>query len=488
MKKEIAVILPTYKRAEKLKKVLENYQKTSKRSNLYFVIHPEDKETKKFLDKNKQFYFVTKLEYTQSVNYAIKRTKEPFILCAADDVVFKRNWENKLLSMAYENPDKHIFGGIDMWDISKTLLHISHPFIRRSYIKTLPSGLLYWKEYIHYMNDIELIQRGLRDNVVMIIPEVIIEHPHPCVKKVPHDKWDKTYLRSEKVKKRDNDIYNRRCWEFWQYEHEYLHKGYCIPTRLNPLYNQTLLSIVIPSWNDIDFLKQVLLSIAENTYYRYEIIIIDDASDKYQKNKIPWELVKTEDFLKSIVLNDESCSLRVVRNKKHKWINYNWNLGARLAKGQYIAFLNSDITLSNGWDKFLIAGLEIPYCKTTISCPYERNPHIQEPFPLGSFFAKYYPNMIRGNCFMLRKADVYKLFPIPSQIKHWCGDNVLADRAEQLNGVHWSNNACIYHYLTQSGKRLPKNKYLKRVIADVLAYQRYSGKSMKPVLKEMRLS
>jgi glycosyltransferase involved in cell wall biosynthesis len=441
---------------------------------LYFIVTPEDVDSIKVLKKLKQKYFVLDGEYCAAINYGVKKTQEPFIVCAADDVVFQPGWDSRLFMMALQNPSKNIFGGIDSWKVSKTLIHISHPMVRRSYIK----GNLYYPDYIHYNEDVELIQRGWKEGCVLITPEILIEHPHPYAEGKTEEEFDDTYKRSMKNCKHDGDIYNRRKGEFEMVDYDYLHRGLVIPTKLNPLYNQTLLSIVIPTYNDADFLKGCLLSIAKNTYYKYEIIIIDNGSDEIQKTGTPWDMINTKELLEGFQLEDQSCSIKVIRWDKNRWINPAWNYGAKIAKGQYIVYPNADITVSYHWDKFLVAALEMPDHPFTISCPYETNPGHPQPFMLDAFFMKNFPKMLKGPCFMFRKADVPKLFPIPTKIKHWCGDNVLADRANALNGICFINKAQIHHFGTQAGKRIPVTKYTDRVYADMVAYEKWSGKSM----------
>jgi glycosyltransferase involved in cell wall biosynthesis len=462
--KDIAVIVPTYKRANKLRAFIDNFIANSSRATLYFVITPDDKESQECLEKLGQNYFVFDGEYVASINYGVANTKEPFILCGSDDIEFKDCWDSELLEMA-KDESKHIFGGFDCWPVSQTGFHISHPMVRRSYIK----GNLYHHEYIHYMNDVELVQRGLKEGCVMITQETLIEHPMN-----KEEKRDSTYNRSLQNLKHDKDIYNRRKGEFEMVDAQYLHDGLAIPTKLHYAYNNVLVSIIVPSFNDIEVLKRCLLSISANTYYRYELIVINDGSDKLQTQRLPWEKINTKEFFDSLVLEDESCSLRVIHNKKQKWINYNWNLGMKLARGQVVAFINSDVTVSKDWDKFLVALLD----RCTIACPYTRSPKEPTPRALNPFFVKYSPNLINGPCFMLRKSNIKELFPIPKNIVHWCGDNVLADRAEKMRGVLFTPLSETFHQVMYSSRKVDKNKFRERVEKDLKAYEKWSGKNM----------
>lgn len=469
----IAALIPTYKRADKLAEFVRNHNETSKESKLYFIVEPDDLDTQVLLDSLKENYFVFNGEYVAAINHGFDQTEEEFVLCAADDVVFFDGWDEKLLALT-EDPTKHIFGGIDEWKISMTQKHISHPLIRRSAF----SSPLYFPEYIHYMCDIEFIQRGLRAGCVSITPEILISHPHTVSEHLEQKDWDQTYKKSFEKIAYDRDLYERRKAEFEMYEFEDLKENRVVPTRSNPEYNKTLLTIVIPSYKDYEFIQKTLQSVVNNTFYRYEIIIINDSvSDGVALS--PWEIVNHKVFLDSLELQDRSCRIRVFHNTKQKWVNHNWNMGADLAQGQYIAFINSDVQLSEDWDKYLISALETPYHKFTIACPFETNPHISKPYSLDKAMMKYCPNMIKGQCFLVRKSDVPVLFPIPAQIKHWCGDNWLADQAEKQGGVVFAKKAVVHHLISQSSKKIPSLKLQIRTYKDILAYEKLTGKSLK---------
>lgn len=469
----IATLVPTYKRADKLEKFASDFHKNSVESNLYFIITPDDTESRDELLRLGETFLTVEGEYVSAINYGFDMTSEEFVCCASDDVVFNKGWDTTLLEMA-KDTTKHIFGGIDEWKVSRTLKHISHPLIRRSHFRSP----LYYPEYIHYMCDVEFIQRGWKEDCVMVAPELLIEHPHTFEDGDDPTKWDSTYKKSFAKINLDKDLYDRRKAEFEMWDFDDLKEGRVVPTKLNPIYNETLISIIIPTFNDYEFLKQCLQSIVNNTFYRYELIIINDHSDDKYKLEIPGQTLNYREFLDGIELEDKSCSIRVVHNDEQKWINYNWNMGAVMAKGQYLAFLNADIELSQDWDKYLVSALENPARKFTVASPYEINPHTNVPFSLDKWFMKHVPHMLKGPCFMLRKSDVPFIFPIPSQMKHWCGDNWIADKANAMGGVVYARKAVIFHYITQSGNKIKKSKISSRTYKDILAYEKLTGKNM----------
>lgn len=229
-----------------------------------------------------------------------------------------------------------------------------------------------------------------------------------------------------------------------------------------------MISIVLPVYNAKSFVENTLLSIARSTVNPFELIIIDDNSDK-----------ETKEFLESVRIDLPGCSLKLIRNKKQMWINHNWNIGASVATQPYIAFLNSDITLSKGWDEALINDLK--HC--TISCPYEKRGG--KLYGVDPLIASCQVGMIKGMCFMIKSSDVKDLFPIPSQLFHFCGDNYLAWKAKRMEGVNLTVNATITHAVTASGRLVDRQTYNHLTIRDVLEFEKLSKLNFDPILRNL---
>lgn len=229
-----------------------------------------------------------------------------------------------------------------------------------------------------------------------------------------------------------------------------------------------MISVVIPVFNALEYLQITLRSLANNTHYPFELILIDDNSDE-----------GTREFIRGIELDKtlikSGCTLIKYRNNKQKWVNYNWNLGIKLATQPYVAFLNSDILLAPHWDGFLVGGLD---AGATVTCPYQRING--QPMKMSPFQEQISPNQINGSCFMVRKQDADTFFPIPSQLFHWCGDNWIADHSTHTRYV---KDVVIDHAISKSN---PKTKeYYHLVIRDLLEYERLAHRSMRPVIDLM---
>lgn len=95
-----------------------------------------------------------------------------------------------------------------------------------------------------------------------------------------------------------------------------------------------LVSIIIPTRDRVEILKNAIDSILNKTSYsRYEIIIIDNGSKEE----------KTLDYFKKIKNN--YSNIRVIREECDFNYSYLNNVGVKNAKGEYLVLLNNDIEI-----------------------------------------------------------------------------------------------------------------------------------------------
>jgi len=86
-------------------------------------------------------------------------------------------------------------------------------------------------------------------------------------------------------------------------------------------------SIVIPTFNCSDLLQKALTSVFSQTYQNFEVIVVDNSSTD-----------NTKDVLNSF----DDKTLRVIRVNNNGIIAHSRNKGIENAKGDWIAFLDSD--------------------------------------------------------------------------------------------------------------------------------------------------
>lgn len=94
-----------------------------------------------------------------------------------------------------------------------------------------------------------------------------------------------------------------------------------------------LVSVVIPAYNEELTIRNCLKSLAEGSYKKIEVILIDDFSND-----------KTASVAKEIA-KKLKVDLTVIRNNIHKERGISRNLGAKTAKGNSILFIDADMQL-----------------------------------------------------------------------------------------------------------------------------------------------
>src|SRR6185437_3911712 len=96
----------------------------------------------------------------------------------------------------------------------------------------------------------------------------------------------------------------------------------------NHTLTHPLVSVIIPCYNAEKYIGQAIESILNQTYKNFEIIIINDGSTD-----------QSADIINNYILLDNSIQLY---NQPNKGVSASRNKGIDLAKGQIIAFLDSD--------------------------------------------------------------------------------------------------------------------------------------------------
>ena len=100
----------------------------------------------------------------------------------------------------------------------------------------------------------------------------------------------------------------------------------------NKKKEKTKIDIILPNFNSSRFITKTINSILRQSYKNWQLIIIDDCSDKETKN-----------LLKKI----SKKKIKVFFLKKNRGAGFCRNLAIKKSKSPYIAFIDSDDT----WEK-----------------------------------------------------------------------------------------------------------------------------------------
>lgn len=87
-------------------------------------------------------------------------------------------------------------------------------------------------------------------------------------------------------------------------------------------------SVIIPTYNRAEFIINTLESVFNQKFKNYEVIIVDNLS--------------TDNTLEVLDYYLQNNKIKLIVNDRNYERSYSRNIGARLAKGQYITYLDSD--------------------------------------------------------------------------------------------------------------------------------------------------
>ncbi|MFH1851403.1 MAG: glycosyltransferase [Candidatus Neomarinimicrobiota bacterium] len=102
-----------------------------------------------------------------------------------------------------------------------------------------------------------------------------------------------------------------------------------------------LASIIILTWNGIDYTRKCVESIRTNTRYPYEIIFVDNGSSD-----------GTREYLADLVAGQRNFQL-IANAGNHGFAAGN-NQGMAAARGDYLVLLNNDVLVPEGWLERLV--------------------------------------------------------------------------------------------------------------------------------------
>lgn len=119
--------------------------------------------------------------------------------------------------------------------------------------------------------------------------------------------------------------------------------GQCIVTEHNEIF-----SIIMPSFNSADTIVASIMSVIAQTYPSWRLYVIDDCSSD-----------NTGDLVKGFSKLDSR--VKYIRHDNNNGVAVARNTGIKLARGRYIAFLDSDDQWVENKLKYQLAMLECGY-------------------------------------------------------------------------------------------------------------------------------
>ncbi len=96
---------------------------------------------------------------------------------------------------------------------------------------------------------------------------------------------------------------------------------------MSEITEQFLISVIIPTYNRANLIPRAIASVQEQSYQNWEIIVVDDASS---------------DDTERVIQHINSDRLKYIRHQTNLGGSAARNTGIKHARGEYIAFLDSD--------------------------------------------------------------------------------------------------------------------------------------------------
>lgn len=139
-----------------------------------------------------------------------------------------------------------------------------------------------------------------------------------------------------------------------------------------------IVSIIIPARNRVDYVRETLRSVVDQRLgdkYKLEIILVDNDSDPPLKD----------------TLGDEFSQVKFFKFTRHHHPGASRNYGLRMARGEYVAFLDSDDIWNNNFLESSLENLNSTESPATICLT---NPLFTDPYPLGMKIKFLFLNLI----------------------------------------------------------------------------------------------
>lgn len=162
-----------------------------------------------------------------------------------------------------------------------------------------------------------------------------------------------------------------------------------------------LISVIVPVHNSQKYIHRCIKSITSQTYQNYELILIDDGS-----------IDNSLDICKSY-----ASEKVVVVHKKNEGVSSSRNIGIKIAKGEYIAFCDSDDEVSSDYLERLydcaaqnpgflpVCGINIIYPNTGRTVARQAEEAV---LPRENFYFLYQQGLFNSPCNKLYESKIVK--------------------------------------------------------------------------------
>jgi len=401
--KSASIIILTYNSAKTISKCLQSVYENLRDIDEVIIVdnNSEDKTCsviEKFIAGKKQFKLIrnqNNIGFSAGTNVGIKASKNSFVVLLNPDTIATKNWMERLIfhfndsKIAAVGPVSNYVAGYQKMELylknipqnaalneivkliynenkgksADTKLLIGFCVaIRRNVIDEL--GLL--DENLFLGNDDLELSWRLRINgySLKVATDTFIYHegqqsfntkPKEFVNNLVQESTDALYLKLQEHYGANNVPTPKELWDInWftptnskfnsstkLFDKKSIHADEIIEQPILECETGKSVSIIILTYNGVEYTKQFYDSLIESTDLNYELIIIDNSSTD-----------GTKEYIQSISLNNKN--VKAIFNDDNLGFPVAVNQGIQTTQSKYILIANNDIILTKGWLKRLI--------------------------------------------------------------------------------------------------------------------------------------
>jgi len=351
----VSVIVPTYNRPDTLKRTLESIAAQTYKRIEAIVVNDAGEDVSGVIDTFHDRLSIKYLVHDKNKglaavrNTAIRHASGQYIAYLDDDDIFHPHHVETAVKILTTTNYKIVY--TDAFRAYQTKVGNSYQLIK----KDIPYSTDYIKDIFYTTN---------------ITPILCIVHNRDCFDKVGIfdesltvlEDWDLWIRMAEKY-----DFYHIKkatCEFSWRVDgtsttsskqnefarvRDLIYKKYYQKFQdalmQTPAVARKPVSIIILTWNALEYTQKCVNSIQNHTRYPHEIVFVDNASTD-----------GTVEYLRNLV--KEHPSYKLIENPGNKGFAAGNNQGVSAASGEYIMLLNNDVLVSDEWLEGLVESLE----------------------------------------------------------------------------------------------------------------------------------
>lgn len=182
------------------------------------------------------------------------------------------------------------------------------------------------------------------------------------------------------------------------------------------------LSIVVPFYNGLKWNRHTFVILRNLKLDETQYIRLDDWSDSDVSISI-----------RNVI--DPVCCHYYYKNRENKWVTYSWNYWINVSSSEYVLVINNDIDITKEVIDRMIQWLQDE--EVMLSCPHE----------IINWEYYHREDNINWACWMIRRKDWEKIWPIDERLKIFFNDDWLFKRITQdlWKRIDYFEEAIVHH-------------------------------------------